>query len=276
MRKEKNTYFYRFTQTGGVIQEMDLTGIILPAVCIFCKSLIRPKRDPAADFFGQVLDVCEKCLARLPFKEFKDHIVPCLSNPYENDPIPDLCAVVPFRYQEPVVSGLRALKFHDAPYIARALAFFMGEAILRSQMTFDAVLPVPLSGQREQHRGYNQARLLAEPIAKRLNLPCPAGFLIRKRNTKQQSRFTDPALRSRNIYGAFQVPENVCLDNLSILLVDDVFTTGSTIHEAALTLYLAGARYVVALTAASGRQSEDDGSGSLAKRMKSRQKKSRK
>lgn len=247
-----------------------ITGIFLPPVCIFCKCLIRPKGELAADFFGQVLDVCEKCLARLPFKEFREHVVPCLSNPYENDPIPDLRAVVPFRYQEPIVAALRALKFHDAPYIARALAFFMGEAVLRSEMTFDAVLPVPLSVERQRMRGYNQARLLAEPIAKRLNLPCPEGFLIRTRNTKQQSRYSDPALRSQNVSGAFLVPEDVCLDNLSILLVDDVFTTGSTIHEAALTLYLSGARHVTALTAASGRHSTEDESGSLSKRVRSR------
>lgn len=249
---------------------------LLPAVCIFCKSLIRPKKDPAADFWGQSLNICEKCLARLPFKEFKDHVVPCLSNPYDNDPIPDLRAVVPFRYQEPVISALRALKFHDAPYIAEALAVFMGEAIVRTGMSFDAVLPVPLSDKRERRRGYNQARLLAEPIAKRMNLPCPEGFLIRTRNTKQQSRYSDPALRSQNVSGAFTVPDQVCLDNLSILLVDDVFTTGSTIHEAALTLYSSGARHVLALTAASGRQSEEDGSGSLAGRVQARMRGERK
>lgn len=258
------------------MSRQDLTGILLPSVCIFCKSLIRPKKDPAVDFFRQVLGVCEKCLARLPFKEFQEHIVPCLSNPYDNDPIPDLRAIVPFRYQEPVVSALRALKFHDAPYVARALAFFMGEAIIRSGMTFDAVLPIPLSEERLRRRGYNQARLLAEPIAKRMNLPCPEGFLIRTRNTNQQSRYSDPALRSQNVSGAFIVPEQVCLENLSILLVDDVFTTGSTIHEAALTLYLSGARYVMALTAASGRHNSDNESGSLSKRVQTRSAKNHK
>ena len=254
----------------------NLTGILFPSVCIFCKSLIRPKEDRAADFFGQILGICEKCLARLPFKEFEEHVVPCLSNPYENDPIPDLCAVVPFRYQEPVVSALRALKFHDAPYIARALAFFMGESIIKSGMIFDVVLPVPLSWERMRKRGYNQARLLAEPISARLNLPCPDGFLIRTRNTKQQSRYSDPALRSQNVSGAFIVTEQVCLDNLSILLVDDVFTTGSTIHEAALTLYLSGARHVTALTVASGRNNPDEGAGSLTKRAQTRSTKTHK
>jgi ComF family protein len=260
----------------GNVYRHNLTSVFFPSVCIFCKGLIRLTGEPRADFIGQVLDICEKCLARLPFKEFKDHIVPCLSNPYDNDPIPDLRAVVPFRYQEPVVSALRALKFHDAPYVARALAFFMGEAIIRSGMTFDAVLPVPLSEERLRRRGYNQARLLAEPIAKKLNLPCPDGFLIRTRNTKQQSRYSDPARRSQNVSGAFTVPDRVCLDNLSVLLVDDVFTTGSTIHEAALTLYLSGARHVLALTAASGRHNSDDGSGSLSKRVESRSTKARK
>jgi predicted amidophosphoribosyltransferase len=79
--------------------------------------------------------------------------------------------IVPFRYEEPVVSALRAIKFHDAPYLAGTLSFFMAEAIRMESGEFDAVIPIPLSSERLKKRGYNQAALLAEPLARARNLP---------------------------------------------------------------------------------------------------------
>jgi ComF family protein len=180
--------------------------------------------------------------------------MPCLSNTYEEDPIPDFSVLVPFRYEGEIISALRALKFHDSPYIAGTLAFFMAESVRRSGCRFDAVIPVPLSASRFRKRGYNQAELLAGEIARRLELPCPRGFLMRTRNTKQQSRFTDPGMRAANVRGSFAVPDHVSVEDLSVLLVDDVFTTGNTLHEAALALFRAGAGAVTAITAASGRK----------------------
>jgi predicted amidophosphoribosyltransferase len=89
-----------------------------------------------------------------------------------------------------------------------------------------------------------------------MNLPCPKNFLIRTKNTSQQSRFRDPNLRCENIRDAFKVPDFADVSGLSILLLDDVSTTGSTLHEAALTLYRNGARHVAGIAAASGRTDE--------------------
>lgn len=230
-----------------------VTALVFPKICIFCKRLIRESGDEAKDFFGNVFGICGQCLAVLPFKDYRLHKMACLSRPFEGDPIPDLEAVVPFRYEEPVISALRALKFHDAPYIAPALSFFMGEAVLHTGMEFEAVIPVPLSRSRLRYRGYNQARLLAEPVAKRLQLPCLSGFLVREKHTRQQSRCKDPQKRAQNVKDAFLVPETFCVENINVLLVDDIFTTGHTVHEAARTLYEAGAGRVTVLTAASGR-----------------------
>ena len=235
-------------------------NILFPKTCVFCGSLIIDPADSSARYLLTILSICPGCLSHLPFKTFDTHEMPCLSNPYEGDPISDFTVLVPFRYEGEIVSALRALKFHDAPYIAETLAFFMAESARRTEYLFDAVIPIPLSAARLRKRGYNQAALLARAIARHVDLPCPENFLLRTRNTKQQSRYHDPAMRAVNVHGSFAVPDDVSVDSLSVLLVDDVFTTGNTLHEAARALYRAGVAQVVAITAATGRR-ENDGKG---------------
>ena len=232
----------------------DLRAVLFPSVCVFCGHILLKEKDSTAAFFAEKLQICRDCLAILPLRFPDERCVPCLSNSYEGDPIPDLQVLVPFHYEDPVVSALRAVKFHDAPYIGKSLSFFMSEAVLSCETLFDAVIPIPLSPARRRKRGYNQAELLAKPLAQRMNVPYIPSFLIRTKNTRQQSRFSDPILRAANICDAFLVPDEYDLDGLSILLVDDVTTTGNTLHEAAVTLYRKGARYVAGITAASGRK----------------------
>ena len=232
----------------------ELRAALFPAVCVFCGHILLKEKDSTAAFFAEKLQICRVCLAILPLRFADERCIPCLSNSYEGDPIPDLQVLVPFRYEDPVVSALRAVKFHDAPYIGKSLSFFMSEAVLVEKTLFDAVIPIPLSPARRRKRGYNQAELLAKPLAQRMNVPYMPSFLIRTKNTRQQSRFSDPILRAANICDAFMVPDEYDLDGLSVLLVDDVTTTGNTLHEAAVTLYRKGARYVAGIAAASGRK----------------------
>ncbi|NLW89237.1 MAG: ComF family protein [Clostridiaceae bacterium] len=239
------------TRTAGKIKEL-----LFPPVCIFCRRLLLHERDRFSYEQIGTPSVCSSCLANLPYKPFEEHFTACLSNPYPGDPIPDLKVIVPFRYEKDIVSALRAMKFHDAPYIAKTLSYFMAHSVLYHTECFDAVIPVPLSSQRLRKRGYNQAALLADSIAEKMDTPCLKGFLLRRRNTKQQSRFRDPARRAVNVDSAFMVPEDVSIEGLRILLVDDVFTTGNTLHEAALALFSAGAASVTAITAASGRKDQ--------------------
>jgi len=249
----------RSSETSGFFGESRespaarLCTALFPPVCVFCGHVLLIEKDDAAAFFSEELQICRHCLAILPLRFPGERRISCLSNPYEGDPVPDMQVLVPFRYEDPIVQALRAIKFHDAPYIGISLSFFMSEALLAEDSIFDAVIPIPLSSRRRKRRGYNQAELLAEPLARRLNVPYVPSFLTRARHTKQQSRFSDPAQRSANICDAFTVPDNFDLDGLSILLVDDVTTTGSTLHEAAMTLYRKGAGYVAGIAAASGR-----------------------
>jgi ComF family protein len=111
----------------------------------------------------------------------------------------------------------------------------------------DAVVPVPLHWSRRLERGYNQSVVLARAVAARLNLPCRLGWLRRVRPTPRQA-FLDPEERRANLRDAFRAGRAV--KNRSILLIDDVLTTGTTANEASRALRKAGAVRVVVATAA--------------------------
>jgi competence protein ComFC len=236
--------------------EIGISGVfqyLFPPVCIFCGRILLADKDVSAAFFSKYMQICRSCLSILPLRNMAERRIACLSNPYDSDPIPDLTVLVPFYYDAPIVQSLRALKFYDAPYVAAALSFFMIHALQSEEGTFDAVVPIPLSPKRQKMRGYNQAELLAKPLSDKMKIPYMPSFLVRIRNTSQQSAFSDPMMRARNVSDAFAVPDSCDVEGLSVLLVDDVSTTGNTLHEAAWTLYQKGARHVAGIVTSSGR-----------------------
>jgi ComF family protein len=117
------------------------------------------------------------------------------------------------------------------------------------ELAADVVVPVPLHWRRHWQRGFNQSEALARPLAMRLGLPCRPRWLCRTRHTPKQTAQT-PAERRTNVAGAFRARRVSALAGRSVLLVDDVMTTGSTCAEAAQALRHAGAtRVVVAVLA---------------------------
>ncbi len=117
----------------------------------------------------------------------------------------------------------------------------------------DVVIPVPLHWWRRWARGYDQGAALAGSLAGRLGLPCRRGWLRRIRNTPRQTEQTASDRRT-NVRGAFRCRPGSYVDGKTVLLVDDVLTTGSTASEAARALREAGAkRVIVAVLARSQR-----------------------
>lgn len=109
---------------------------------------------------------------------------------------------------------------------------------------FDAVIPVPLHPNRLRERGFNQAELLARPIASSFQAPLDAKALERIRHTEAQA-LLDRRLRLQNPVGAFRATDR--WEGATLLLVDDVMTTGSTVSECAAVLRQAGASRVYVL-----------------------------
>lgn len=111
---------------------------------------------------------------------------------------------------------------------------------------FDMIIPVPLSAERMKERGYNQSECLAKYAAEKVNVPCPTDILLRTRHTERQSEL-DAKTRISNVRGAFWADAEK-VKGKKILLVDDIYTMGATMHECADTLRAAGAAEVAGLT----------------------------
>ena len=134
------------------------------------------------------------------------------------------------------------LKYSDRVSLANPLGDMLKECYAREAFTGDVVIPVPLHRARARARGFNQAEL----IAARLGLPVDARLLRRCKNTPSQTGLTRNQ-RRHNLAGAFEVRGKV---GGTIVVVDDVYTTGSTMNEIARTLKRAGADRVEVLTVA--------------------------
>ncbi|MDH4134924.1 MAG: ComF family protein [Gammaproteobacteria bacterium] len=150
-----------------------------------------------------------------------------------------------YRYAPPVDHFIRALKFHRelglAPLLGERLALRLAESPTRPEL----ILPVPLHTARLRSRGYNQSLEIARVVARRLAIPLDAHLLTRTRATAPQSDLPLTE-RRKNVKGAFAVREQKRLTGKSVALLDDVMTSGNTIHAAAQALIKAGAREVEA------------------------------
>jgi len=163
--------------------------------------------------------------------------------------------IVACDYMAPLDQLILSLKFGHRLALAPALAKLLTKAINNAPHSYqpDVLIPVPLSKERLAQRGFNQALEICKPLARQINIPCQARLLLRVRDTEQQT-LLHPNQRHKNIQYAFS-PNSRYKDKirgLHIGVVDDVITTGATLHEVAACLKRHGAasitNYVFART----------------------------
>lgn len=154
-------------------------------------------------------------------------------------------------YTGAVEEAIKLFKFNGKRRLATPLGALMAEFAQREMACerYGFVVPVPLHKVRERERGYNQSRLLAERVLECFPNAHLDESLLRIRPTRVQSKLTDPAGRRANVKGAFAVRGAFPADS-AVLLIDDVVTTGGTVHECAAALRRAGAGTVDVFAAA--------------------------
>lgn len=214
----------------------DASRLLWPSRCLICG-------EPGED----ARDLCRACAAGLPWhRNACDRCAmplptpatcgACLQRP------PPLAAVhAACTYAFPLDRLLPRFKFHQDLVAGRLLAQLMAEAC-GSLPTPDALVPIPLHRARLRHRGYDQALELTRPLAHALALPLRDDLLRRIRATSAQSEL-GAAARRRNLRDAFAVRRTAMLPAY-VVLVDDVMTTGATLHAAARSLLRAGVQRV--------------------------------
>lgn len=222
-----------------------ILNLVFPPQCLACRKPLRENSVLCEPCFAEIPRehtlFCGKCRARLPYARKICH-----------RDFPYLLAAAT-HYAHPAARELiHGLKFGRLRHAALPISALLISYIERVPLDLRAysVMPVPLGKQRMRERGFNQAQLIGEAIARHFNIPLDDETLVRARDTAPQSELGDSEARKKNVASAFVVREQAKLTNRNILLVDDVTTSGATFYEAASALRRAGAGRIVGLAAA--------------------------
>lgn len=154
-------------------------------------------------------------------------------------------------YSPSMARAILMLKYGEITPLGGWFASRLAEMAERSAEAFvaDVVVPVPLHPSRLRERGYNQAELIARPLARRLRIPFRSYLLVRTRPRPDKVRLTRRE-RWETVRGAYAMHQLAKVDKLRVILVDDVFTTGATLDACSRALRGAGAVRVAGLTVA--------------------------
>lgn len=202
--------------------------LLYPPKCVICRRILQK----------QETDLCHHCRAEMD----------TWSAPERNGEFFEGC-IPSFSYEGALRDSLLRYKFQSMRSYAGAYGRMMAMTLQRKDMTqFDLITWVPVSKKRRRSRGYDQAQLLAQALARELQLP--SGCTLRKiRNNPPQSSLGGAAQRKGNVIGMY-APTDLCVKGLRVLLVDDVITTGATLSECSRVLKTAGAKEVICTTLA--------------------------
>lgn len=232
-----------------------LASVLFPATCVLCGTVVDDRA---------LALVCQKCWSRVtPFQG--EICVRCgygflSSNLQIPVPLCGGCRRDYFHFdfarsyadfQDPLKEIIHQLKYRAHPSLAKPLArllFSVYQSHLK-ELASDVVVPIPLHKQRERERGFNQSELLAKHFSRLASIPIQSNLLLRNRATQVQAGLSRRA-RRLNVSGAFSLSQKSEVVGRIILLMDDVFTTGTTLNECARLLKVNGAPRVNVLTLA--------------------------
>lgn len=202
---------------------------LYPATCIFCGKICR--EGICADCMGKVMKIreprCKKCGKPIRFAE-EEYCYDCSHHHFHYEQGKSL-----WLHRAPVDKSIYEFKYKNRRVYSEVYAREMVKSFGRliKMWEIDLIVPVPLHKKKFRKRGFNQAELLAKEIGRYMGIPVDTSLVIRKKYTAPQKQFGHNE-RRKNLADAFALTEKK-VDAKNILIIDDIYTTGSTIDTIA-------------------------------------------
>lgn len=186
---------------------------------------------PICGMCGEINEnyICNNCYEKI--KKIKK----CVINEYNNRNFSKHLYI--FKYEGIIRNKIIEYKFEDKGYLYKMFA----KIILSDKKTcnfikkYDVIIPVPISKKRKKKRGYNQSELVANELAQKLNQDIWTDIIIKKKDNKPQSEL-NKLERIKNVEDIYEINKPIEVKNKKVLLLDDIYTTGSTVNEIARKL----------------------------------------
>ena len=201
-----------------IINQTNIMDLFFPQICGICGKLNNE-------------GLCKKCSIKLE-KLAEDSICdPDLENMYFHE------LIYIFKYEGLIRKIILDYKFYEKSYIYVGLVNFIlkSEKIVQKLQEYDTIIPVPISKKRMKERGYNQSLLIAKKISKDVKISLQTNCLLKTKNIIEQSKLNKEQ-RKQNIQNVYELKNGEILNNKRILLIDDIYTTGSTVNECSKVL----------------------------------------
>ncbi len=214
-----------------------LVEFVFPPLCVSCQRL-------RSDASSRICGECWKSIKPIQpndilFRETRNKLI-------DTGMVDEMLAVFEFEEAGALPTVIHQLKYGGMSTLGVELGRFLGKRLLDSldDPSSCLLVPVPLHSVKLRERGYNQSLVLCKGIAEITDIPI-ASFLKRTRYTRSQTKLSREE-RQENVAGAFEVPRNVSIEGKTLILVDDVITTGATTAECARALRNHGPKKIFA------------------------------
>ncbi len=222
---------------------------LFPQRCAYCGKVISADR--------LACDSCQKALSRIDGKVCCKcgrgiKLCSCRGEKYF------VSQSAPFYYEGVVRNGLHRFKFRKGQQNAEAFCEEMAKTVSEryADVTFDCIVAVPMTKKSIRQRGYNQIDILCRRLEEKLGVRYESNALIKLYETRKQHGIS-LVLRRGNLTGVFDVPDREIINGKTVLLCDDISTSGETFNECAKMLWLSGAKEVRCISVALTRQTKN-------------------
>ena len=200
---------------------------LFPRVCGICNEKINERY------------TCTKCLNILEYYQEKYLLGKSASMYFD-----ELICLYP--YKGILKSKMLQLKFYQKTYLTRTFGDLVSYTIAKKNIKSDMIIPVPISNQRLRERGFNQAELISKTVSEIMNIKIETHTLTKIKNNLKQSTL-DLNQRNQNVSDVYEIKNSSKIKGKTVILLDDIYTTGATMNECARILKKNGAAKVIAI-----------------------------